>query len=100
KFVTRAGTNDFHGGLYEYFRNPWLNSGYWFDNRNLTPVDHATGKTCVDGTTTPITNAATQELYNPDNCHAPRNQVKLNQFGFRFGGPILIHKLFNGRQQA
>jgi hypothetical protein len=32
KFATRGGTNEFHGGLYEYHRNPVLNSNYYFSN--------------------------------------------------------------------
>jgi hypothetical protein len=74
KFVTRQGTNEFHGSLYEYHRNPVLNSNYWFNNRDLTP-DPSTGK-------------------------APRPRVLFNQYGGRLGGPIWIPKLFNGRNKA
>nr|MCU0430113.1 protein phosphatase 1 regulatory subunit 42 [Cytophagaceae bacterium] len=35
KFVTRGGTNEYHGGLYEYHRNPSLQANYWFNNRDL-----------------------------------------------------------------
>lgn len=37
KFVTRSGNNDYHGSLYEYHRNPSLNSNYWFNNRSGQP---------------------------------------------------------------
>jgi hypothetical protein len=74
KFVTRQGTNDFHGSIYEYHRNPWLNSNYWFNNRDLPP-DSATGK-------------------------APRARVLFNQYGFRLGGPMMLPGLFNGRNKA
>jgi hypothetical protein len=37
KFVTRSGNNDYHGSLYEYHRNPVLNSNYWFNNRTGLP---------------------------------------------------------------
>lgn len=30
-FVTKSGTNRFHGGLYEYFRNEDLNANAWFN---------------------------------------------------------------------
>lgn len=30
--TTRAGTNDFHGGAYEYFRNDVLDANNWFAN--------------------------------------------------------------------
>jgi Carboxypeptidase regulatory-like domain/TonB dependent receptor len=73
KFVTRAGTNEYKGSLYEYHRNTFLDSNYWFNNRDLAP-DPATGK-------------------------APRSKSLLNQFGARVGGPISIPGLFNGKNK-
>ena len=35
--TTRAGTNSFHGTLYEYFRNKVLNANYFFNNRGGLP---------------------------------------------------------------
>ena len=74
KFVTRSGTNEYTGSLYEYHRNPFLNANYWFNNRDLTP--------------------------KPGFTTAPRDFIILNQFGGRFGGPIWIPKLFNGKDKA
>src|SRR5262245_24141236 len=74
KFVTRGGTNQLTGSIYEYHRNPALNSNYWFNNRDRAP-DPRTGK-------------------------APRDRVLLNQYGFRVGGPIRIPKVFDGRDKA
>jgi hypothetical protein len=74
KFITRQGTNDFHGSIYEYHRNPVLNSNYWFTNRDQPP-DPATGK-------------------------APRARVLFNQYGFRLGGPVWVPDVFNGRNKA
>uniref|UniRef100_Q01VH0 TonB-dependent transporter Oar-like beta-barrel domain-containing protein n=1 Tax=Solibacter usitatus (strain Ellin6076) TaxID=234267 RepID=Q01VH0_SOLUE len=74
KFVTRSGSNDFHGSLYEYHRNPALNANYWFNNRDLAP-DPRTGK-------------------------APNTRVLLNQYGGRAGGPVYLPKVFNGRNRA
>ncbi|MGH9842101.1 MAG: carboxypeptidase regulatory-like domain-containing protein [Blastocatellia bacterium] len=74
KFVTRSGTNEYHGSLYEYHRNPALNANYWFNNRDLTP--------------------------KPGYTTAPRDFIILNQFGGRFGGPISIPKLFDGKDKA
>ncbi len=74
KFITRSGTNEYHGSLYEYNRTPWLAANYWFNNRNLA-ADPNTGK-------------------------APKTRVLLNQFGGRLGGPIRIPHLFNGKNKA
>lgn len=74
KFVTRSGNNEYHGSIYEYHRNPALNANYWFNNRDRVP-DPATGK-------------------------APRDRVLLNQYGFRFGGPISVPKVFSGKDRA
>ncbi len=74
KFVTRAGSSEYHGSLYEYHRNPALNANYWFNNRDLA-ADPRTGK-------------------------APNTRVLLNQYGGRFGGPVLIPKLLHSRNRA
>src|SRR5215471_13044651 len=73
KFVTRSGSNEFHGSLYEYHRNPALNANYWFNNRDLAP--------------------------NPSTGKAPNTRVLLNQYGGRVGGPVMLPK-FNGRNRA
>lgn len=35
--TTRSGTNDFHGGLYEYFRNDVMDANDWFANHAGLP---------------------------------------------------------------
>jgi len=55
-FQTRSGSNRFSGSLYEYYRDPRLNSNYFFNK--------------VNG--------------------LPKNEVKLNQYGGRVGGPIAL----------
>ncbi len=47
KFVTRRGNNEFHGSLYEYHRNPVLNSNYWFNNRDLPQLHTDTVSSAV-----------------------------------------------------
>lgn len=60
KFVTRRGTNEYRGGGFWQHRDEGLNANYFFTNRDAIPID---GK-------------------------APRNKIRLNQFGGRVGGPI------------
>lgn len=96
KFVTRRGNNEFHGSIYEYHRNPWLNSNYWFNNRDLPALHDDTGLQCGVGATP----------FDADKCHAARDRVLLNQYGFRVGGPFLFPKKvfgptgFDGRNRA
>ncbi|MFI5070506.1 MAG: carboxypeptidase regulatory-like domain-containing protein [Terriglobales bacterium] len=66
-FVTRRGSNQFHGRLYEDFRNAALNANSW-------------------------TNDAITVL-NPTNP-ARKNPLILNEFGASIGGPIIKNKLF------
>jgi len=94
KFVTRGGGNDFHGSVYWYNRNPWLNSNYWFNNRDGAQINKDTGQICTAAT------------FDPEKCKAQRDGVKINQPGFRVGGPFLFPKwlfgpaAFDGRNKA
>jgi hypothetical protein len=40
KMVTRAGTNTFHGGVFEQHRNQFFNANYYFNNLTGQPRDH------------------------------------------------------------
>ena len=62
--VTKSGSNQFHGSVWEFHRNVALDAGEVFD-----PFDPATGK----------------------KDKAPLIQ---NQFGFTFGGPMIEDRLF------
>ena len=57
--VTKTGTNEFHGTLFEFFRNDALNANDWFLNKN----------------------------------GVPRQELRQNQYGMTFGGPIVKNKL-------
>ena len=63
--ATRSGTNDFHGELFEFFRNNDLDARNFF-------------------------NVAESSTGNP----LPQAPFKRNDFGVDFGGPIIKNKLF------
>lgn len=67
--VTKSGTNDFHGSVFEFVRNDALDANRWDFNRI---VDPATGR--------------------------GRGKAKLryNQFGFAVGGPIILPRFGEG----
>ena len=69
--VTRSGSNTLHGTAFDYFRNDKLDGNSWFGNVN--------------------------------GLHRPalrRPALRQNDFGFTFGGPVLIPKLYNGRNKT
>ncbi len=61
--VTKSGVSEFHGGVYEFFRNDALNANLWSNNANRVNL--------VDGT-------------------AKITPVRWNDYGFTIGGPIYI----------
>jgi hypothetical protein len=64
-FVTRRGSNAFHGRIYDDFQNSALNANSWANNTSTA-------------------------LGSP----APKNLLHRNDFGASLGGPILKDKLF------
>jgi len=63
--ASRSGTNEFHGNVYEYFRNPVLNARDFFINRPAV---------------------------NPPGTTALKPDFKVHQFGADVGGPIIRDK--------
>src|SRR5689334_12128255 len=70
----KSGTNEFHGTAYDYFVNEFLNAGTPFTDAGLTDSRKA--------------------------GQLIRARQRRNDFGFTAGGPVLIPKLFDGRNRA
>src|SRR5437867_1310620 len=68
--ITRGGTKEFHGGLYEFVRNDRLNANSFFNN--------AAGRN-ADGT-----------------LKSPRAKLRNNNFGFNLGVPVLLTRYGKG----
>lgn len=77
--VTRGGTREFHGGVYEFLRNDKLNANSFFNN--------AAGRFGDRG-----------EIPENDprfgNERFPRSILRYNNFGYTIGGPVWIPKIY------
>ena len=74
--VTKSGTSQFHGSVYEFFRNDALNANPWTNNsNNVNVVDRAN----------PLTPCNASDYTD---CYAKRTPVRWNDFGGTFGGPV------------
>ena len=78
-YTMKSGTNSFHGSAYDYFVNEGLNAGLPFTDRCTTDGAYCTATS--------------------DRQHI-RNRVRRNDYGFTFGGPIRIPKVFDGRNKS
>jgi len=72
--ITRAGTNNFHGTLFEFHRNRVFNANEWELNRAKF--------------------AGTNPLCPGAQCPSNRRFLLRNQFGGSIGGPIIKNRLF------
>ncbi|MGD0570755.1 MAG: TonB-dependent receptor [Candidatus Sulfotelmatobacter sp.] len=63
---TKSGTNDWHGSVYEYFRNKVLNANEYFNKQS-------------------------ELMAGTSNTPLPWEQ---NQYGFQLGGPVIKNKTF------
>jgi len=73
-YTMKSGTNQWHGSAYDYFVNEVLNAG--------TPFTHAGSVNAAK---------AGQHLRNP---------IRQNDYGFTFGGPMKIPKIYDGHDKT
>ncbi|HEY6340812.1 MAG TPA: TonB-dependent receptor [Bryobacteraceae bacterium] len=73
-YTMKSGTNQLHGSAYDYFVNEALSAGLPFTDRGLTNSLEAG-----------------QHIRNP---------LRQNDYGFTFGGPITIPKLYRGHDRT
>src|SRR6266567_302378 len=69
--VTKSGTSDYHGTVYEFFRNDWLNANSFLTNRSFPLGRDVNGK-------------------------AVRVPFRYNNFGGTIGGPIALPRFGEG----
>jgi hypothetical protein len=72
--ITKSGTNNLHGSVYEYFRNDKLDAGSILASPDLSSCS-------IPGDP------------NSGGCKK-LNKLRQNQFGFTLGGPIIKNKTF------
>lgn len=70
--VMRSGGNELHGAAYNYLRNEKLDAEDYFQNYFL----------------------------NPGQARFPKQQFRQNQFGAVLSGPIMLPKLYDGRNKS
>jgi hypothetical protein len=81
--ITKSGTNQFHGGLYEFWRNDALAANNFSNNANkVNTIDSAN----------PLNNCSTNFT---STCKAKAPALRWNDFGGTIGGPIYIPGKFN-----
>jgi hypothetical protein len=69
--VTKSGTTEYHGDIYEFFRNDWLNANSFLTNRTFPLGRDAQGR-------------------------AKRVPFRYNDFGATFGGPVAFPRFGEG----
>lgn len=70
--VMKSGTNDFHGAAYDFLRNDKLDAEDYFQNYFL----------------------------NPGQTRFAKQGIRQNQFGATISGPVLLPKIYNGKDKT
>lgn len=70
----KSGTNQIHGDVYEYARRTWLDANWWVNDAEK------------------VLNPTKSALYATP-------QHKLDQYGAELDGPLVLPKVFNGRNK-
>jgi len=81
-FVTKSGTNQYHGTAFDIFRNEAMDANTWFN-------DGRAAQNCVGAGDTP-------------ECRAPfkKPSDRQNDYGGSFGGPVSIPHIYNGKDKV
>ena len=75
-FVTKAGTNSYHGSAYDIFRNEALDANTWYNNNQLPA----------------LTGSARDSFQRPLD--------RQNDYGLTLGGPVQLPKFYNGKDKT
>jgi len=78
-YTMKSGTNSYHGSAFDYIANEALNAGLPFTDRCVNDGAYCTSL---------------------DTRQAVRNRVRRTDYGFTFGGPIVLPKMFDGRNRS
>ncbi len=75
ELATKSGTNQLHGQLFEYFRNQLFNANTWEQNWSSYDPAHPNQK-------------------------AKRMQFHQNDYGGNVGGPVVLPKIYSGKNRT
>ena len=75
--ILKSGTNTIHGDVYEYARRQWLDANTWQNDYQIAKA---------------LPGASVSQF-------APQRH-KLDQYGFELDGPIVIPKIYNGKDKS